>query len=58
MKCQEDKNRQELKFSVGDWVYLKLQLFVQQSVAHRANRKLSFILWSLLGNSKSGASRL
>lgn len=42
MKSQEDKCRSERSFAVGDWVYLKLQPFVQQSMVTRANRKLSF----------------
>lgn len=42
MKMQADKGRSERSFAVGDWVYLKLQPFVQQSVVTRANRKLSF----------------
>lgn len=42
MKFQEDKHRSERSFAVGDWAYLKLQPFVQQSVVTRANRKLSF----------------
>jgi hypothetical protein len=42
MKTQADKNRQEHQFSVGDWVYLKLQPFVQHSITRSTNRKLSF----------------
>lgn len=42
MKQQADQHRSERSFAVGDWVYLKLQPFVQQSVVTRANRKLSF----------------
>lgn len=41
-KHQADKNRTESSFSTGDAVYLKLQLYIQQSVMPRANYKLSF----------------
>lgn len=40
MKNQTDKNRSEHEFSVGDMVYLKLQSYVQTSVAACANHKL------------------
>lgn len=42
MKFQADQHRSERTFVVGDWVYLKLQPVVQQSVVTRANRKLAF----------------
>jgi hypothetical protein len=42
MKHQEDKKRSEREFQVGDQVYMKLQPYVQMSVARRANQKLSF----------------
>ena len=37
MKRQADKNRIERSFAVGDWVYLKLQPYVQSSVLPRAH---------------------
>jgi hypothetical protein len=42
MKQQVDKGRSERQFQVGDMVYLKLQPYVQSSLAPRANQKLSF----------------
>jgi len=42
MKLQADKKRSERSFSVGDMVYLKLQPYVQSSLAPRAHQKLSF----------------
>jgi hypothetical protein len=42
MKTQADKSRSEHVFAVGDWVYLKLQPYVQTSLAPRANQKLAF----------------
>lgn len=42
MKRQADKKRSERIFSVGDWVYLKLQPSVQSSVMPRAHQKLSY----------------
>jgi transposase InsO family protein len=42
MKRQVDKGRSEREFAVGDWVFLKLQPYVQSSVAVRAHQKLAF----------------
>ena len=42
MKFQADKNRSEREFAVGDSVYLRLQPYVQTSVANRSSQKLAF----------------
>lgn len=42
MKHQADKKRCERTFAVGDSIYLKLQPYVQSSVAPRAHHKLLF----------------
>jgi hypothetical protein len=42
MKHYADKNRSERVFAIGDLVYLKLQPYIQSSVAPRANQKLIF----------------
>lgn len=42
MKHQADKKRTERSFEVGEFVYLKLQPYVQSSVAPRAHHKLMF----------------
>lgn len=47
MKHYADKNRSERVFAVGDMVYLKLQPYIQSSVAPRANQKLIFRFYGL-----------
>jgi hypothetical protein len=42
MKHQANKGCSERVFSVGDMVFLKLQPYVQSSLMHRANHKMSF----------------
>jgi len=42
MKRQADKHRSERQFAVGDSVFLKLQPYVQSSLARRSHNKLSF----------------
>jgi hypothetical protein len=41
-KLQADKNHIERVFTVGTWVYIKLQPYVQSSVAARSNKKLAY----------------
>jgi hypothetical protein len=42
MKCQADKCRSERCFEINDWVYLKLQPYVQSLVMSRSHHKLGF----------------
>lgn len=42
MKSQADKHRSERVFAVGDFVYLKLQPYVQASLPPHSNQKLAF----------------
>jgi hypothetical protein len=42
MKRQADKKRTERQSQVGDKVFVKIQPYVQSTLAHRANQKLSF----------------
>jgi ribosomal protein L21E len=41
-KHQADKNRTERTYTVGQSVFVKLQPYIQTSLAHRRNQKLSF----------------
>lgn len=42
MKHQADKNRSEREFATGDMVYIKLQPYIQSSIAPRNNQKLAY----------------
>jgi hypothetical protein len=42
MKKQADKKISERQFEIGDMVFLKLQPYVQSSLARRSNQKLAF----------------
>jgi hypothetical protein len=42
MKAHADKRRSEHSFNVGDFVFLRLQPYMQSSLAPRAHQKLSF----------------
>jgi ribosomal protein L21E len=42
MKQQANKHRSEREFAVGDSVYLKLQPYIQTSIARRPHQKLAF----------------
>ncbi|XP_066373867.1 uncharacterized protein [Miscanthus floridulus] len=42
MKLYADKHRSERSFNIGDMVFLKVQPYVQASLAPRAHQKLSF----------------
>lgn len=42
MKYQAEKHRTEREFAVGDEVFLRLQPYIQKSIARRVNQKLAF----------------
>ena len=41
MKQMADRRRSEKRFEVGDWVFLKIQLYRQRSVVARVSQKIS-----------------
>lgn len=41
MQQLANKHRSERSFEIGDFVYLKLQPYKQQTVEHRATQKLA-----------------
>jgi hypothetical protein len=47
MKHHADKHKHEKVFEVGDKVYLRLQPYIQSSVAPRGNQKLSYHYFGL-----------
>ena len=42
MKIVADRRCSERQFAVGDWVYLKIQPYIQTTLATRSNPKLAF----------------
>lgn len=42
MKKQADCHHSEHQFQLNDWVYLKLQPYVQSSLTYRSHHKLAF----------------
>ena len=41
MKRTANAHRRDVTFDIGDWVYLKLQPHMQQSMAQRINQKIT-----------------
>jgi len=41
MRAYANKHRRDVSLAVGDWVYLKLQLYHLKSLAKKLNEKLS-----------------
>ncbi|GMI69900.1 hypothetical protein HRI_000659300 [Hibiscus trionum] len=54
MKNQCDKKRVECEFRVREWVYLKLQLYRQQSVKNKSCQKLAPKFGPFMIKSKMG----
>jgi len=42
MKKQADEHRSERQFQIGDLVFVKIQPYVQSSLAQHSNQKLAF----------------
>ena len=42
MKKYADQHHSERHFEVNDWVFVKLQPYIQSSLSQRANQKLAF----------------
>jgi len=42
LKVQANKHQMEKEYEIGNWVYLKLQPYIQMSVANGSNWKLSY----------------
>lgn len=45
MKTQADKHRSERQFEVGDWIYVKLQPYHQQTLLMKNYSKISFLYY-------------
>jgi hypothetical protein len=59
MKVQSDKKRSDVSFQVGDKVFLKLQSYIQSSLARRSTSKTGIqIFWSFTDNREDWDSGL